>query len=65
MNVLGMCSTVLRRDTCKNHIVHTHTQNRIDEYDYTQPLEGQTKLPFEEHWRKHTLSHVDRNYNVR
>ena len=32
---------------------------RIDEFDYSKPLEGQTELPFESHWRKHTLSRVD------
>ncbi|KAG2465053.1 SDHA dehydrogenase, partial [Polypterus senegalus] len=32
---------------------------RIDEYDYSKPLQGQQKLPFKEHWRKHTLSYVD------
>ena len=31
---------------------------RIDEYDYSKPLEGQTKRPLNEHWRKHTLSYV-------
>jgi len=34
-------------------------QNRIDEFDYSKPLEGQKKLPFEQHWRKHTLAAVD------
>ncbi|KAL5286920.1 SDHA family protein [Megaselia abdita] len=28
---------------------------RVDEYDYSKPIEGQTKKPVEEHWRKHTL----------
>lgn len=28
---------------------------RIDEYDYSKPLEGQQKKPLDEHWRKHTL----------
>ncbi|VDN29840.1 unnamed protein product [Gongylonema pulchrum] len=28
---------------------------RIDELDYSKPLEGQTKKPFEKHWRKHTI----------
>uniref|UniRef100_A0A2K5D4J9 Succinate dehydrogenase [ubiquinone] flavoprotein subunit, mitochondrial n=1 Tax=Aotus nancymaae TaxID=37293 RepID=A0A2K5D4J9_AOTNA len=32
---------------------------RIDEYDYSKPVQGQQKKPFEEHWRKHTLSYVD------
>jgi len=31
-------------------------KDRMDEYDYSKPLDGQTKLPVEQHWRKHTLS---------
>lgn len=27
--------------------------------DYAKPLEGQSKKPIEEHWRKHTLAWVD------
>ncbi|KAF9416109.1 hypothetical protein HW555_006432 [Spodoptera exigua] len=34
---------------------------RIDEFDYSKPTEGQTKKPFEEHWRKHSLSTIDLN----
>eukprot|EP00127_Corallochytrium_limacisporum_P002457 Clim_evm14s128 gene=Clim_evmTU14s128 len=34
-------------------------QDRIDEFDYAKPLEGQEPKPIEEHWRKHTLSYVD------
>ena len=34
-------------------------QTRIDEYDYSTALEGQQPKPFEEHWRKHTLSYQD------
>merc|ERR1719461_2521331 len=34
-------------------------QERIDEYDYSQPTEGQTMKPFDQHWRKHTLSYQD------
>ncbi|KAH8405516.1 hypothetical protein KR215_001747 [Drosophila sulfurigaster] len=32
---------------------------RIDEYDYSKPLDSQTEKPLEEHWRKHTLAWVD------
>jgi succinate dehydrogenase (ubiquinone) flavoprotein subunit len=36
---------------------------RVDEYDYTNveknPIANQKKKPFEEHWRKHTLSYTD------
>jgi len=34
-------------------------KDRIDEFDYTKPLEGQERVPFENHWRKHTMSHID------
>jgi len=34
-------------------------KDRLDEYDYSRPIEGQTKKPEEEHWRKHTLSYQD------
>lgn len=34
-------------------------RDRIDELDYSKPLEGQTKKPIEKHWRKHTLSTMD------
>ncbi|PSN31842.1 Succinate dehydrogenase [ubiquinone] flavoprotein subunit [Blattella germanica] len=33
--------------------------DRIDEYDYSKPIEGQTKKPFEQHWRKHTLTTIN------
>ncbi|MCL4127979.1 UNVERIFIED_CONTAM: hypothetical protein GTU68_024806 [Idotea baltica] len=32
---------------------------RLDEYDYSKPIESQQKVPFENHWRKHTLSSID------
>ncbi|CAG9766322.1 unnamed protein product [Ceutorhynchus assimilis] len=32
---------------------------RLDEFDYAKPLKNQKKKPFEEHWRKHTLSWMD------
>ncbi|CAH1407452.1 unnamed protein product [Nezara viridula] len=34
-------------------------KTRIDEYDYSKPIEEQKKRSFEEHWRKHTLTQVD------
>ncbi|RZF43333.1 hypothetical protein LSTR_LSTR001594 [Laodelphax striatellus] len=32
---------------------------RIDEFDYSKPLEGQKERPYTEHWRKHTLAWLD------
>lgn len=34
-------------------------KDRIDEYDYSKPLDNQKPLPMEKHWRKHTLSTMD------
>ena len=34
-------------------------KDRIDEYDYKKPLEGQKKKKMSEHWRKHTLINSD------
>lgn len=34
-------------------------KHRIDEYDYSKDVKGQQKRPFNEHWRKHTLSWMD------
>jgi len=31
-------------------------KDRMDEYDYSKPIEGQKPLPMDQHWRKHTLS---------
>lgn len=33
--------------------------DRLDEYDYSKPVEGQSKKKFKEHWRKHTCSTVN------
>uniref|UniRef100_V5SIW8 Succinate dehydrogenase [ubiquinone] flavoprotein subunit, mitochondrial n=1 Tax=Mayetiola destructor TaxID=39758 RepID=V5SIW8_MAYDE len=38
---------------------------RLDEYDYSKPIEGQQKKPIEEHWRKHTLTWIDEAGNVK
>ena len=36
--------------------------DRIDEFDYKKPLEGQVMKPLSEHWRKHTLSYQVYSY---
>lgn len=33
-----------------------YLQERVDEYDYAKPIEGQKKRSYKEHWRKHTLT---------
>merc|ERR1712209_95633 len=34
-------------------------KDRMDEIDYSKPVEGQKPLPMEQYWRKHTLSTID------
>lgn len=34
-------------------------KDRVDEYDYKKPIDGQQKKPLDQHWRKHTLSYCD------
>jgi succinate dehydrogenase (ubiquinone) flavoprotein subunit len=34
-------------------------QKRMDEYDYSLPLQGQVAKPMEQHFRKHTLTNMD------
>jgi len=34
-------------------------KDRIDEYDYSKPIENQQPKPHDQHWRKHTLSKID------
>ena len=38
-------------------LISLFLQERVDEFDYSKPLEGQEAKPMEEHWRKHTLSY--------
>ena len=32
---------------------------RVDEFDYSKPIEGQQRVPFEKHFRKHSLTTID------
>lgn len=34
-------------------------KQRIDEYDYSKSIENQQPKPFDQHWRKHTLSKIN------
>lgn len=34
-------------------------KDRIDEFDYSKPVERQARRSFGQHWRKHSLIHID------
>ncbi|KAK9885187.1 hypothetical protein WA026_010694 [Henosepilachna vigintioctopunctata] len=54
----GMYAAKERRESRGAHSRYDFPE-RLDEYDYSKPLEGQRRRSFDQHLRKHTLSKIN------
>ncbi|XP_076659912.1 succinate dehydrogenase [ubiquinone] flavoprotein subunit, mitochondrial isoform X2 [Halictus rubicundus] len=59
-NLMLVCMHVIfaaenRKESRGSH-ARDDFKERIDEYDYSKPIEDQKKRPYSDHWRKHTIT---------
>merc|ERR1711978_799122 len=59
INAQQVIESAERREESRGAHAREDFKDRMDEYDYSKPLDGQVAKPMEDHWRKHTLSFTD------
>ncbi|XP_017840702.2 LOW QUALITY PROTEIN: succinate dehydrogenase [ubiquinone] flavoprotein subunit, mitochondrial [Drosophila busckii] len=55
-NAVHIVAAMENRKESRGSHAREDFKTRIDEYDYSKPLDGQEKKSEEEHWRKHTMT---------
>ncbi|XP_054740455.1 succinate dehydrogenase [ubiquinone] flavoprotein subunit, mitochondrial-like [Anastrepha obliqua] len=58
--VNSMCTMVAAENRKESRGSHMREdfKDRVDEYDYSKPVDCQRKRPMDEHWRKHSLTWI-------